>query len=533
MKNSKKILSTLFFALLGSIMCLAIGLAPIGGLLLGLISFLPISMPNGVLSIGLIDNDNDPELKLLEKIEDKIKKTVTEHERGFLTDEGLKLKLAPIIAKLEIKGSEFVDKSEIAKLTKAFDKLSSEVQAKEESKNIEEKTGFTKALKSAYDSMQEKFSKNHDLKDVSMTIKALPITTSNLVASTNYPLIPQDQETEILNEPRTPQTFRADIPTGTQMMGDTWTWIERSTIVNNTGTVAENAVFGTIEVSYTNKETKAKKIGNYTKITRESLEDWNEFLNEVNGLITTLNNEELNDQLFNGDGTGTNLSGIKINSVEFDANGIEEANATIWDAIRLTIAQILINGLTGWMPNKIYMNPADVASQEIKKDTTGNYVFPPFIMPNGMTVKGIVITETTDVSQGYFEVCDITKSQKRFKRELEVRVWEQNENDAIYDRLTITASQRVAFRIKDLNKPAFVYDNFDSAISIIKGSAAALAFILAMAPASDASKLTNNGLIKAGVTGTSLTSLADYKVAVAAEATIANLAALQVIIDAA
>ena len=179
------------------------------------------------------------------------------------------------------------------------------------------------------------------------------------------------------------------------------------------------------------------------------------------------------------------------------------------------------------------MNPADVASQEIAKDTTGNYVFPPFIMPNGMQVKGIPITETTDIPQGYFEVCDITRSQKRFKRELEIRVWEQNEDDAINDRLTITGSLRVAFRIKDLNKPAFIYDNFDSALSIIEGAAAALAFIIAMAPVSDASKLTINGLIKAGVTGTVVADLPNYKVAVAAQASIADLAALQIVINAA
>ena len=535
MKRTKRILAFLFFALLGTILCIATDTVPAYGMFLGLVTFLPISAPAGVFGDNLPMTDEDEkELKLVQKLNDKITKLVTEHTRGFMTDELLAIKLKPITDKLEeIKGSEFVDKSEVAKLTKAFDDLAEQVQKNKESGSSEIKGGFTKALKSAYDSMKEKFSKNPDFKDASMVIKAIPITTANLIGSTNYPLIPQDQEAGVLHEPRSPQTFRDDTPTGTQMAGDTWTWIERGTIIDNTGTVAENATFGTVEVSYNNKETKAKKIANYTKITRESLEDWSEFLNEVTGLISTLNNEELNDQLFNGDGTGTNLLGIKLSSVEFDSNGIIEANPTIWDVIRLSIAQILINGLTGWMPNKIYMNPADVASQEIAKDTTGNYVFPPFIMPNGMQVKGIPITETTDIPQGYFEVCDITRSQKRFKRELEIRVWEQNEDDAINDRLTITGSLRVAFRIKDLNKPAFIYDNFDSALSIIEGAAAALAFIIAMAPVSDASKLTINGLIKAGVTGTVAADLPNYKVAVAAQASIADLAALQVVINAA
>lgn len=535
MKNTKRLLSILFFAVLGTILAIATGLMPAFGMLLGFASYLPVPMPAGILGENTMPTDGDEkELLLVKKLEEKIKKAVTEHDRGFITDDGLKLKLEPIVEKLEdLKGKDFVDKTEVNKLTKAFEELAAEVQANKESGNSDIKGGFEKALKSAYDGMKAKITGNPDIKDISMVIKALPITTAAFVGSTNYPMIPQDQEAGVTHEPRTPQTFRADTPTGTIINGDTWTWIERGTITDNTGTVAENAVFGTVEVVYNNKETKPKKIANYTKVTRESLEDWNEFLNEVNGLISTLNNEELNNQLFNGDGTGTNLLGIKLSSVEFDANGIEEANPTIWDTIRLSIAQILINGLTGWMPNRIYMHPADVAAQEIDKDTTGNYVFPPFIMPNGMVVKGIPITETTDVPQGYFEVCDINRCQKRFKRELEIRIWEQNENDAIYDRLTITTSQRVAFRIKDLEKPAFVYDSFANAISIIGGAATALAFILAMAPVSDASKLTINGLIKAGVTGTVASKLPDYKVAVAAQASIADLPALQIVIDAA
>ena len=183
------------------------------------------------------------------------------------------------------------------------------------------------------------------------------------------------------------------------------------------------------------------------------------------------------------------------------------------------------------------MHPEDVNEQALSKDTTGNYVFPPFILPNGMAVKGIPVTETTDIDSGFFEVCDITRARKRFKRELELRIWEQNEDDAINDRLTITGSLRLAFRIKDLEKPAFVYDSFDAAIAIMTDAAAALAMIIAATTGmaqdgiGDASKLTINLLTKAGVTSALAASLGTYKTDVAAAASIADLAALQTIID--
>ena len=53
-----------------------------------------------------------------------------------------------------------------------------------------------------------------------------------------------------------------------------------------------------------------------------------------------------------------------------------------------------------------------------------------------------------------------------------------------------------------------------------------------MATGSDASKLTINLLIAAGVTGTDPADLGGYKTAVAGESSIADLAALQTLIDA-
>ena len=55
--------------------------------------------------------------------------------------------------------------------------------------------------------------------------------------------------------------------------------------------------------------------------------------------------------------------------------------------------------------------------------------------------------------------------------------------------------------------------------------------VQAYATGSDASALTTATLVNTGATDVIDANLADYKVAVAAEASIANLAALQVVID--
>jgi len=390
----------------------------------------------------------------------------------------------------------------------------------------EKEVGFEAALKSAWEGMKKRFKDDPNINSAEMSIKALPMTTTTWSASSNYPFLQDDQESGIAKAPITPLTFVQDVQTLAPISpnSDKWTWIERGTVTDGTNSdVAENGAFGVVEVAYNKQETSVKKIANYTKITREMLEDWNEFSMAVNELVNELLLTTLNDDLF------TAIQGI---SVEFDANGLTTSTPSVWDVIRVTIAQIMSSGKTKWIPNKIYMNPIDVAEQDIDKDSNGNYIFPPFIMPNGMQVKGIVISETTDIDVGYFEIADMKKVAKRFKRAIDIRVWEQNATDVQNDLLTITGSLRYASRIKTVDYSAFVYDSFDAAIAILTSAAASLILIQAMATGSDASKLTINLLIAAGVTGTDPADLGAYKTAVAGETSIANLAALQTLINA-
>lgn len=530
MKRTNFILAFLFNMILGIILMSFIGL-PFLGIAFGAIAYLPL--PTGVFGENIVPGTQDAtekEKELLGKISNQIKKALDDREKGLITQDLLDIKLESLNKSID----ELKENSKNTPLfQKSIDDIYKQIEMIKQVDKGEYENGFMKALKDSYESMKAKFNENPDLKSVEFAIKALPLTTGTWAGSTNYPFKPEDQEGGYAAAPRTPNTFLNDISVGAPMSAnsDTWTWIERGTIVNNTGTVAEGSTYGTVEVAFSKKEAKVKKIGNYTKITREMLEDWNEFLQAITELVTELNNEVLSTQIFSGGGTGNDLLGIKTISVEFDANGITESNANIFDSIKAAITQIYISGKTKWMPNKIYMHPADVTQQEITKDTQGNYLFPPFLLPNGMTIEGIQIIKTTDVDQGYFMVCDLTRAMLRFKRQLEVRVWEQNEDDVLNDRLTITGSLRAVLRVKTIEYAAFIYDSFVAAIAILKGAAASLAAIQAMAVASDASKLTINLLIAAGVTGTVAADLDAYKVAVAAETSIADLAALQTVIN--
>ncbi len=104
MKTTNLILSLLFFAVLGTVLSLAIDIQPFYGLLLSGAAFLP--MPTGVLGENIIPKTNltdaeKKDLELIAKFDERIKKAQTELKRGLITLTGFEEKLKPINEALE------------------------------------------------------------------------------------------------------------------------------------------------------------------------------------------------------------------------------------------------------------------------------------------------------------------------------------------------------------------------------------------------------------------------------------------------
>ena len=57
-------------------------------------------------------------------------------------------------------------------------------------------------------------------------------------------------------------------------------------------------------------------------------------------------------------------------------------------------------------------------------------------------------------------VGDFRRAKGFLRDALAIRIWDQNEADVLYNRSTITANMRLAFRIKTTDKKAFVTGDF-------------------------------------------------------------------------
>lgn len=106
------------------------------------------------------------------------------------------------------------------------------------------------------------------------------------------------------------------------------------------------------------------------------------------------------DQLLNGSGSGTNISGLRTEAAVYD-DSRNSATDTRIDTIRRALTQIR---RANYVPDGIVLNPVDWEAIQLTKDTTGQYVFSD---PHGLTAPalwGKPVIDTESIPEGEFLV---------------------------------------------------------------------------------------------------------------------------------
>ncbi len=246
-------------------------------------------------------------------------------------------------------------------------------------------------------------------------------------------------------------------------------WIERTDKTNGAATRAENATMLQGDLEYTEVSTKVKIISEFMKVTNESLKDVDFLAGEINSELLSDIRLLTDSQLLSGDGTGTNLLGIIPQATAFAAGTFALAiiapnNA---DVLRVAINQIILAGQGRWFPNYILMNPDDVAILDLTKIADGRYIEIPYYDADGPSVIRVPILQNPGIAQDTFLLGDFSKAKAFIRDALTIRIFDQNEDDPLFNRSTITGNIRLAFRIKNQEKGAFVTGTFSTAITAL------------------------------------------------------------------
>jgi HK97 family phage major capsid protein len=249
------------------------------------------------------------------------------------------------------------------------------------------------------------------------------------------------------------------------IMSNVWEWVEQKNAEGGAAMTAEAAAKSQADFDLVVASANVKKVTAYIKITKEMLDDVPLMRSEIDQELTELINLKIDEQLLSGSGSGANLTGIITNATAWAAGAfaLSIPTPTKWDVLRTAINQVRVNLFE---PTYIVVHPTDVTGMELSKDSTGQYIMPPFAAVDGTIISGIRVVANTGVTIDKFLVGDFQKAGVRFKEGLTINVGYEND-DFTKNLVTILAEARLVQRVKSNHYGAFVYGDFSDAVTAL------------------------------------------------------------------
>lgn len=229
------------------------------------------------------------------------------------------------------------------------------------------------------------------------------------------------------------------------------------------GMVAEAATKPQMDRDLQIFDANVRKIATYMRVPEEMMDD----IPYLQSFLAQVGVEEVmlleDEQILYGAGTGQNLSGLSINSTAFSSAGFDNIQApNQFDVLRAARTQAR---LLKRRPTVALVNPGDYFKMESVKDTTNNYVLMGGgngIQP-GRSVAGLTIIDHTAVEPDDFFVIDPRAAAIFDRTGLSVRFYDQDQDNAIKNLITIVIEKRLALPI--YYTTGIIYGNFTDAIA--------------------------------------------------------------------
>lgn len=169
--------------------------------------------------------------------------------------------------------------------------------------------------------------------------------------------------------------------------------------------VAEGELKPLISFTFALRYSQAVKAAGRTKISEEALDDIPQIMSIIRNELKYEHDIELQNIIF------TKITAIAPGFVagSLAATTVAPSN---YDALRAAIYAIKIASKGKYIPNAALVASSDVYTMGATKDKNNNYVFPPFVLPDGTQVSGVQIVEVPDgetIPAGTFVVGDFKK----------------------------------------------------------------------------------------------------------------------------
>lgn len=259
---------------------------------------------------------------------------------------------------------------------------------------------------------------------------------------------PQIADVDRSIAPQPDRTAAASLFTNTQISGNAVTYFLQGAFETNGGIspTAQGNKKPQASTSFAGTTLALSKIAAYVKETDEILADAAFLASEVqNTLIYQLGVVE-DAHIINAIGS----------TVGIGAETYDGANVTFADGILSAILKVKAD--SAYDASVVVVNPADLKTLLTAKDQNGQYYGGGYFVGaygNGgvgipASIWGVQIFTSSAVSQGSALIAAKQAVKIYKKGGLDVKVYEQNEDDALYNKVTLLAEERLACAVVDL-----------------------------------------------------------------------------------
>lgn len=271
--------------------------------------------------------------------------------------------------------------------------------------------------------------------------------TMKLKAATDVVTAPQIADVDRSVAPQPRRNAVADYFTVSQISGNAITYFLQGAYEGTPAVTAQGAKKPQNSTSFEGTTLPLSKVAAYIKETDEILYDAPFLASEVqNALIYQIGKVE--DSTIVGAIDGT--SGI--GAAEYDTAN----NETLADGILQAI--LGIKGASAFDASVVIVNPADLYALMSAKNQNGQYIGGGYFTGaygNGQytmptSIWGVPVFASSEITSGEALVAAREAVKIWKKGGIDVRLFEQNEDDAIYNRVTLVGEERLACAVVDL-----------------------------------------------------------------------------------
>ena len=269
--------------------------------------------------------------------------------------------------------------------------------------------------------------------------------------------VPVEQRLGGMNAIASRQIRLLDIVSRGTASSNVISWVYQANKDGAAGGTAEGSLKNQIDFDLVVNSESVKKRTAFIKVSEEMVGDIDFMRSEINNELMRELLKDVENQVYQGDGTGNNLNGIRTVATAFAggtfAGTIDNANAV--DVLTVAANQIAIAEQP--MPNYILMHPSDITALKMVKvsATDKRYVERLALVAGQLSLDGMPIIGTTLVTAGEYLIGAFDLSTVYDKGAMSIEVG-RDSDDFTKNLVTVLAEWRGLCIVKNNDRTAFV-----------------------------------------------------------------------------